>query len=71
MHLESITRDVTHQTNKEKHDLLVGSCKDGSFKGFPFVCAFIPSQKQWVFHVLFSKCIGGVDVTVKKIPQQS
>ena len=57
MHPESISWDVTHQTNKQKRDLFVGVAKDGNNHGFHVCHAFLPSQKRWVFSIIFRLCI--------------
>ena len=57
MHPECISWDVTHQTNKQKRDLFVGVAKDGNNQGFHVCHAFLPSQKRWVFSIIFRFCI--------------
>lgn len=57
MHPEFLAWDVTSQTNKQKRDLFIGAGKDGNNKGFHACHAFLPSQKRWVFSVMFSLCL--------------
>lgn len=57
MHPESISWDVTGQTNRQKRDPFVGCGKDGDNNGFHGCHAFLPSQKRWIFCVLFRICI--------------
>ncbi len=57
MHPECISWDVTHQTNKQKRDLLVGCFKDGNNKAFHACHAWIINQRRWVFSIFFRDCV--------------
>lgn len=57
MHPECIAFDVTHQTNNQKKNLLVGCFKDGDNKVFHACHAFIPNQRRSTFSLFFSVCL--------------
>ena len=54
---ECFAFDVTSQTNKEKRDLFTGTGKTGDNKCFTACRAFMPSQKRWVFALIWKVCI--------------
>ena len=54
---ECFAFDVTSQTNKEKRDLFTGTGKTGDNKCFTACRAFMPSQKRWVFALIWKVCV--------------
>ena len=56
MHPECLSWDVTHQTNNEKRDLLIGCFKDGDNRAFHACHSFILNQRRWVFSLFFREC---------------
>ena len=57
MHPEFMAADTVNKTNKEKKGCATFSFLDGNNKAFQACRAFIPSEKAWVFHMLFVHCL--------------
>ncbi|MGH3054865.1 MAG: hypothetical protein ACRDL7_07790 [Gaiellaceae bacterium] len=57
MYPEVFFMDVTSQTNSEKRELFIVAGKDCNAGGFVAARIFLPSEKRWVFHWIFSHCL--------------
>jgi hypothetical protein len=49
--------DTTYGTNREKRPLLVFDGTDNNRKNFTALCAFLPSECEWVFQYVFEIAI--------------
>jgi hypothetical protein len=68
---EVLSSDTIYRTNREKRPLLVFAGTDHNRENFTAMCAFLPSECEWVFHYVFGVAIPtliGTD-TVEHISQ--
>jgi hypothetical protein len=63
--------DTTYGTNREKRPLLVFAGTDSNRKNFTALCAFVPSECEWVFRYVFEVAIPSLigEATVGRINQ--
>jgi hypothetical protein len=54
---EVLSIDTTYGTNREKRPLLVVAGTGNNMKNFTAMCAFLPSECEWVFRYVFEVAI--------------
>jgi hypothetical protein len=68
---ELLAVDTTGDTSIEDRMLMIVTGLDNTRRNFPSICAFLPSERQWVFHFSFSyvfpKLLGVA--TIRRIKQ--
>jgi hypothetical protein len=66
---EVLSIDTTYGTNREKTHLLVFAGTDNNRKNFTALCAFLPSECEWVFRYVFEVAIPSLigESTVERI----
>jgi hypothetical protein len=66
---EVLSIDTTYGTNRETRPLLVFAGTDNNSKNFTSLCAFLPSECEWVFRYVFEIAIPSLigEATVERI----